>query len=61
MGRLPDGFETAVENLKKRKREKGQRESDSRWPQSVEKPHVGRRCPQTALRLFAGEVLRHKV
>ena len=28
--------------------------------QSVEKPQVGRRCPQTALRWFAGKVLRHK-
>ena len=29
-------------------------------PQPVEKPKVGRRCPQTALRWFAGKVLRHK-
>ena len=28
--------------------------------QSVEKPHVGRCRPQTALRWFAGEVLWHK-
>ena len=37
MGRLPDGPETAVENLKKRKREKGQRETNSRWPFSLSK------------------------
>ena len=34
--------------------------SNPRWPQSVEKPRVGRRSPQTALRWFAGKVLRHK-
>ena len=45
MGRLPDGFETAVENLKKRKREKGQRESNSRWPQSVKKVEVQEALP----------------
>ena len=28
--------------------------------QPVEKSQVGRRCPQTALRWFAGKVLRHK-
>ena len=28
--------------------------------QSVEKPQVGRLCPQTALRWFAGNVLQHK-
>ena len=31
-----------------------------RMPQPVEKPQVGHYCPQTALRWFAGKVLRHK-
>ena len=31
-----------------------------RQGQPVKKPQVGRRCPQTALRWCAGNVLRHK-